>query len=70
MSIFKNKEDFKDRPKVYDILTALEKAHARQDELACAILLTKLKNENITLKHEEIFADAENACTENESTIQ
>ena len=58
MSVFINKDEFKDKPKIYNILIALENAHTRQDELACAILLTRLKNENITLDYK--YASARN----------
>jgi hypothetical protein len=49
MELFSNKEDYKDNKEVYDILTRLEKAHKEQDELACAFLLTKLKQKNIKI---------------------
>jgi hypothetical protein len=49
MKLFTNKEDFADRPEIYDILTRLETAHKNQDDLAAAILLTKLKQKNIKL---------------------
>ena len=49
MSIFTNLEDFADREKIYMLLVRLEQAHKEQDELACGILLTRLKNENITI---------------------
>jgi hypothetical protein len=49
MSIFKNKEQFEDDFEIYSILTKLEKAHKEQDELAAAILLTKLKQKNIKI---------------------
>jgi hypothetical protein len=63
MSIFNNKEDFKDRPEVYKMLTALEVAHAKQDEFSAAVLLTRLKQKNINIV-------AENACTEEENRLQ
>lgn len=49
MSIFTNKKDFEDNFEVYELLTKLEKAHKNQDELACGILLTKLKQKNIKI---------------------
>lgn len=49
MSIFKNKEQFENQPEIIDILNRLEKAHKEQDELACAILLTKLNQKNIKI---------------------
>jgi hypothetical protein len=54
MEIFSNKNDFSDKPEVLALLEKLEKAHADQDELACAMLLTKLKNEyNLIVKPED-----------------
>lgn len=49
MSIFTNKQDFEGDYEIYNILTKLEKAHKDQDELAAAILLTKLKQKNIKI---------------------
>ena len=49
MSIFTNKKDFENRPEILDILNRLEVAHKNQDELACAILLTKLKQKKIKI---------------------
>lgn len=49
MSIFTNKEQFADRPEILAILDKLEVAHKNKDELAAAILLTKLKQKNIKL---------------------
>ena len=49
MSIFTNKKDFEDKPEILDILNKLEVAHKNQDELACGILLTKLKQKNIKI---------------------
>ena len=49
MSIFTNKQDFEDNYEVYELLKKLEVAHKNQDELACAILLTKLSQLNIKI---------------------
>lgn len=49
MSIFTNKKDFEENFEVLELLNKLEKAHKAQDELACAILLTKLDQKNIKL---------------------
>lgn len=49
MSIFKNKEKFADKTEIYNILTALEIAHEKQDALSCAILLTRLEQKNIKI---------------------
>jgi hypothetical protein len=40
------KEKFADRPEVMRLLEAFEKAHNRQDELALAIIATRLKREH------------------------
>jgi hypothetical protein len=53
MELFTNKKDFADRPEVLKLLEGLEDAHKRQDELKASILLTKLKQLNITLKTED-----------------
>ena len=44
-----NKENFKDRPEIYNLLTALETAHQKQDELALSIVLTQLEQKNIKI---------------------
>ena len=62
MQVFINKDDFKDRPEVYKMLTALEVAHAKQDEFSAAVLLTRLKQKNIDIV-------AENACVREESGL-
>jgi hypothetical protein len=48
---------------VYKLLTALETAHAKQDELSAAILLTRLAQHGIKLVQE-------NACIEEENRLQ
>lgn len=53
MTLFTNKENFADRPEIMELLEKLEKAHADQDELASAVLLTKLRQLNITIKPED-----------------
>jgi len=60
MALFNNKDDFKDRPEVYRILTALEVAHAKQDELSASILLTRLAQYGIKLVEENTCAEEEN----------
>lgn len=62
MSIFTNKEDFKDRPEVCKLLTALDTAHAKQDAFSASVLLTRLAQHGIKLQ--------ENACIEEENRIQ
>ena len=54
--MFTNKEDFKEKPEIYIILTALEKAHKNNDTLSAGILLKRLENFKITLVSEN------NAC--------
>ena len=49
MTIFTNKDQFADRPEIMALLEKLELAHKNQDELASAILLTKLKQKNIKI---------------------
>ena len=63
MSIFTNKDQFADRPEIMRILEALEVAHAKQDELSAAILLTRLSQYNIKL-------EAESSCVEQENRLQ
>ena len=50
MELFTNKEAFADRPEVMKLLEGLEDAHKKQDEFKASILLTKLKQLNITIK--------------------
>jgi|VirMetMinimDraft_7_1064189.scaffolds.fasta_scaffold01340_23 hypothetical protein len=50
MELFNNKADFTDRPEVMKLLQGLEEAHRDQDELKASILLTKLKQLNITVE--------------------
>ena len=52
MELFTNKDQFADRPEVLKLLKGLEEAHKDQDELKASILLTKLKQLNITVKAE------------------
>ena len=40
------KEKFADRPEVMKLLEAFERAHKKQDELALAIIATRLKREH------------------------
>ena len=53
MELFNNKADFADRPEVLKLLTGLEEAHKAQDDLKSAVLLTRLKQLNITVKAED-----------------
>lgn len=40
------KEQFTDRPQIKRLLEAFEKAHKNKDELALAIIVTRLKREH------------------------
>ena len=56
MSKFNNKEDFKDRPEIYSLLTELEVACDSTDSLKLLkihVLLDRLKQLNISFKAEE-----------------
>ena len=50
MTLFSNKEEFADRPEVLKLLKGLEEAHKDQDDLKASILLTKLKQLDITVE--------------------
>ena len=52
MTLFTNKEKFADDHQVMEILNKLENAHADQDELASAVLLTKLRKLGYIVKAE------------------
>ena len=46
-----NREKFEDRPEVMKLLEAFERAHDNKDELALAIIATRLKREhNVIIK--------------------
>ena len=61
--LFKNKEDYKDNSQVYNILTALEIAHTKQDRFTASLLLTRLAHLGIKIV-------AENDCQEVENLVQ
>ena len=50
MGLFTNKENFEDNYEVTQLLNKLEKAHKAQDELASAVLLTKLRQLGYVVK--------------------
>lgn len=56
MSKLSNKDDFKDKPEVYSLLTELEAACYSSDLLAqvkVQVLINKLKKHNISFKAQE-----------------
>ena len=70
MSIFTNKQDFEDKPEILDILNKLEVAHKNQDELACGILLTKLKQKNIKIVVDKTQEKWDNKLTHKYKELQ
>ena len=50
MGLFTNKDKFSDDHQITELLNKLEKAHKAQDELASAVLLTKLRQLGYVVK--------------------
>lgn len=52
MEKIKNKEEFKEKVEIYNILIKIERAIENKDELSLSVLLTILKNKNIKIIQE------------------
>jgi len=52
MEKIKNKEEFKEKVEIYNILIKIERAIENKDDLSLSVLLTILKNKNIEIIQE------------------
>lgn len=52
MEKIKNKEEFKEKVEIYNILIKIERAIENKDDLSLSVLLTMLKNKNIEIIQE------------------